>query len=151
MNCMKDKQERRQFVDTNIILYAYDCSDPVKHQKAAALLRGLWDSGLGCISIQVLQELYVNLTRKVPHPLHPDQARQIISDLGRWRHHVPGLDSLIKAVDIQQRYQISFWDAMIIGSALKLRCSVLWTEDLSHGQDYDGVKALNPLSPETEV
>ncbi len=145
MSCMNDKQGQRQFVDTNIILYAYDCSDPVKHSKARALLHNLWDTGLGSVSVQVLQELYVNLTHKIPNFLSSIEARQIILDLGRWRYHAPGLDGLLKAIDIQQRYQLSFWDAMVVCSAQSLQCSILWTEDLNPGQDYDGVRALNPF------
>lgn len=148
---MTGKQEQRQFVDTNIILYAYDSSDPVKQRTAALLLHSLWNSGLGCLSIQVVQELYVNLTRKIPNPLNPEHAAQIISDLGRWRCHAPVLDSLLKAVSIQQRYHVSFWDAMIICSAQSMQCPVLWTEDLNHGQDYGGVKALNPFLTDLEI
>ena len=139
-------KEGRQFVDTNIILYAYDCSDPVKHRTAAALLNGLWDTGLGCLSIQVLQELYVNLTGKIPNKLSPETAGKIVSDLGRWRHHTPGLDSLLEAVDIQQHCQISFWDAMIICSAIRQQCTCIWTEDLNHTQDYYGIKVLDPFA-----
>lgn len=145
MICMKDDQQPRQFVDTNIFLYAYDYSDPVKNRRAKSLVKNLWDSGLGSISIQVLQELYVNLTRKVPHPLPSGYAGSIISDLGRWRLHLPNLESLLGAVHIEQRYQISFWDAMIISSAVTMKCSILWSEDLNHGQEYRGVKVLNPF------
>lgn len=145
---MNDRQKQNQFVDTNIILYAYDCSEPVKQNKARALLHSLWDTGLGCISIQVLQELYVNLTRKIPNSLSSVKARQIVLDLGRWRYHAPRLEDLVQAIDIQQRYLLSFWDAMVVCSAKSLQCAILWTEDLNSGQDYDGVQAINPfISP----
>jgi len=134
-----------EFVDTNIFLYAYDLSDAGKRQKAQALISHLWETGRGCISIQVLQELYVNLTLKIPRPLTPQVATQIISDLGQWRLHIPELSSLIEAVNIQQRHQVSFWEAMIICSAKELDCITLWTEDLNPGQRYEGIDVVNPL------
>jgi predicted nucleic acid-binding protein len=106
----------------------------------------LWDSRLGCISIQVLQELYVSLTRKIPNPLTFDQAGRIVSDFRQWRHHVPTSESILDAVDIQHR--CIFLGCHDVCSALKLKCTALWTEDLNHGQDYDGVRALNPFFPE---
>jgi len=105
----------------------------------------LWETGRGCISIQVLQELYVNLTLKIPRPLTPQVATQIISDLGQWRLHIPERSSLIEAVNIQQRHQVSFWEAMIICSAKELDCITLWTEDLNPGQRYEGIDVVNPL------
>ena len=134
-----------EFVDTNIFLYAYDLSDAGKRQKAQALIAHLWETGRGCISIQVLQELYVNLTLKIPRPLTPQVATQIISDLGQWRLHIPERSSLIEAVNIQQRHQVSFWEAMIICSAKELDCITLWTEDLNPGQRYEGIDVVNPL------
>jgi predicted nucleic acid-binding protein len=96
------------FVDTNIVIYAYDVSSAEKHQRAWELLTELWESGKGCLSIQVLQEFYVNLTLKIPCPLTPQETMQIIDDLGQWRLHKPGLKSVIEAIHIQQRNKISF-------------------------------------------
>ena len=134
------------FVDTNIIIYAYDVSSAEKHQRARELIAELWDTGRGCLSIQVLQEFYVNLTLKIPHPLTPQETTQIIEDLGQWRLHQPGLKSVIEAIHIQQRNKISFWDAMIISSAKELDCKIIWTEDLNPHQLYEGIKATNPFS-----
>jgi predicted nucleic acid-binding protein len=77
----------RQFVDTNVLIYAHDRSAAAKHGRAHALLTGLWDNQAGCLSIQVLQEFYVNITRKVARPLDYATARQIVADLGSWRIH----------------------------------------------------------------
>ncbi len=110
------------FVDNNIFIYAYDVSSAEKHQFARKLIAELWDTGRGCLSIQVLQEFYVNLTLKVPHPLTPLETTQIMEDLGQWRLHKPGLKNVIEAIHIQQRNKISFWDAMIICSAKELGC-----------------------------
>lgn len=133
------------FVDTNIFIYAYDVSSAEKHQLALDLVSELWDSGRGCLSIQVLQEFYVNLTMKIPHPLTPLETTRIIDDLGQWRLHKPELKSVIEAIQIQQRNKISFWDAMIICSAKELGCKTIWTEDLNPNQIYEGIKAINPF------
>jgi predicted nucleic acid-binding protein len=135
-----------QFVDTNILVYAHDISAGAKHGRAAELLQTLWESELGCLSIQVLQEFYVTVTRKVAKPLTSDYAIQIISDLGRWRVFSPSVDDIQAAVDIQLRYEISFWDAMIIRSAICLGCETLWSEDLNAGQRYENLLVVNPFS-----
>lgn len=135
----------RQFVDTNIFIYAYDVSSAAKHQRALELISELWNSGNGCLSIQVLQEFYVNLTLKIPHPLTPLETAQIIDDLGQWCLHKPELKSVVEAIHIQRRNKISFWDAMIICSAKELGCKIIWTEDLNPNQLYEGIKAVNPF------
>jgi predicted nucleic acid-binding protein len=138
--------ERRQFVDTNILVYAYDRGSGKKQKLAKDLITSLWESREGCVSIQVLQELYVTMTRKARTPLLPDAASQIIAALSEWPHHVPTAGDILEAVGIQQRYDISFWDAMIVNSACKTGCSILWTEDLNNGQVYESVAVRNPFS-----
>jgi predicted nucleic acid-binding protein len=134
-----------EFVDTNILVYAYDISDQSKRGIALKLLERLWESKNGCLSIQVLQEFYVTLTRKLPVSLSCDQVVQIISDLGMWKHHTPSVMDIEGAAKTQSQYEISFWDAMIINSASKMDCKIIWTEDLNHGQFYEGIKAVNPF------
>ena len=135
-----------QFVDTNILVYAYDSSAQGRHNQAKALLTDLWRNGLGCLSIQTLQEFFVTITRKVARPMAADEAAQIISDLGHWRVHSPTVEDVLEAIALQQRSRLSFWDAMVLTSAEQLECSVLWSEDLNPGQDYTGVKVLNPFA-----
>lgn len=134
-----------EFVDTNIIVYAYDTSEHNKRAVAMGLLERLWEKRNGCLSIQVLQELYVTLTRKLPVSLSDDQVIPLISDLGLWIHHVPNITDIIDSARIQKQYGISFWDAMIITSAYKMDCKIVWTEDLNHGQLYEGIQAVNPF------
>ena len=136
----------RQFVDTNVLVYAHDRSVGRKRTEAQQLLRNLWRSGEGCLSIQVLQEYYVTVTRKVANPLFPEQAKDIISHLARWRTHSPTATDILEAINIQTRYDISFWDAMIIQSAIRLKCERLWSEDLNAGQRYAGVTVANPFN-----
>jgi predicted nucleic acid-binding protein len=138
--------EQRQFVDTNILIYAHDSSAGVKHDKAKALLNELWRSGDGCLSVQVFQEFYVNVTRKLPIPLAPELAIEIITDLSAWPVHSPKTSDLIDAIGLQTRRQISFWDAMILTSARQLGCQTLWSEDLNTGQKYEGIEVRNPFA-----
>ena len=141
MNSMED----RIFVDTNILVYAHDVSAGIKHSTAKSLILELWKSKSGCLSIQVMQEFYVSVTQKVPHPMDYIAAIGIIRDLSYWKVHEPKVDDVLYAVDIQQRYHISFWDAMILQSALQLECSMIWSEDLNPGQVYESVKLMNPF------
>ncbi len=135
-----------QFVDTNILIYAHDKSAGPKHEQARALLESLWENDHGCLSIQVLQEFYINVTRKIAKPLDLETAKSIVADLGLWTTHSPNVDDVLEAITVQQRYSLSFWDAMILASAARLGCGVVWSEDLNDGQEYDGVKVVNPFA-----
>ena len=133
-------------VDSNILVYAYDRLAGPKHAQAKILAQKLWENKAGCISVQVLQELYVNLTRKAASPVETGQAAQIISDLCTWQVHVPDGSDVLGAIDIQQQYQLAFWDAMIIHSAVEAGCSLIYSEDFSPGRVYQGVKVVNPFT-----
>ena len=134
-----------QFVDTNVLIYAHDISAGRKHSRAKELLHDLWQSGDGCLSVQVLQEFYVNVTQKVAKPLPAEAAAQIIADLSVWEVYCPGTEDVLHAIQLQQRHQVSLWDAMILTSALQLGCRVLWSEDLNPGQAYDQVRVQSPF------
>lgn len=135
----------RVFVDTNILVYANDTSAGDKHEKAKKIVADLWASGLGVLSTQVLQEFYNAVTRKVPKPLPIEQARKQVSDLSKWELVVVGVDDILDAIDIQERHGFSFWDCLIISTAVTGDAKVLMTEDLSDGQDIRGVRVTNPL------
>jgi predicted nucleic acid-binding protein len=134
-----------QFIDTNVLIYAHDLSAGDKRARARELIQELWESGEGCLSIQVLQEFYVNVTQKVDKPLRSDVAAQIIADLGAWEVHRPGMEDVLDAVRLHNQHQISFWDAMIIVSAIQLGCRILWSEDLNPGQVYERVAITSPF------
>lgn len=134
-----------QFVDTNILIYAHDLSAGHKNTRARDLIRELWQTGQGCVSVQVLQEFYVNVTRKVAQPLTPEIAAQILADLSVWHVHCPGVQDVLDAIALQARYQLSFWDAMIAVSAIQLGCSTIWSEDLNPGQAYSSVTVSSPF------
>ena len=134
-----------QFVDTNVLIYAHDLSSGPKHTRARGLVQELWQSGEGCLSVQVLQAFYVNVTQKVAKPLATEVAAQIIADLAAWQIHRPGAEDVLDAIRLQDRYQLPSWDAMIVASAAQLGCQTLWTEDLNPGQVYERVTVLSPF------
>lgn len=136
----------RSFVDTNILVYAFDVSAGARHERARHLIEELWDSAMGCVSVQVLQELYVVLTQKVARPLDPDTARAVVSDLATWEVCVPDAEDVLEAIALHRRASLSFWDAMIVHCASKLGCDVLYSEDLSYGATYDAVRLVDPFA-----
>lgn len=135
----------RCFVDTNILLYAYDFEAGVKHKIAADVLRQLWRNDSGALSTQVLQEFYVNVTAKISKPISPAQARTIISRYRVWPLEENNADSILRASEIQEHFRLSFWDALIIAAAIKAGAKTLLSEDLNAGQVIEGVKIVNPL------
>jgi predicted nucleic acid-binding protein len=135
----------RRFVDTNILLCAHDVSAGAKRDRAQMLVEQLWESRDGCLSVQVLQEFFVNVTRKIAKPLSAEAAKEIVADYSRWHVHVAAADDVLGAIGIHQRAGISFWDAMIVRSAAEMDCDVLYSEDLNVGQQYSGVRVENPF------
>lgn len=135
----------KQFVDTNILVYAHDAGAKNRHETARELIGELWESNLGVISTQVMQELYVNIVKKTARPLKPKQAQRIISDYLRWDVVVNTGESIVQAFDIESRYRISFWDALVVQAANSAGAEILYSEDLNHGQNYDGVQVINPF------
>jgi predicted nucleic acid-binding protein len=103
------------------------------------------DTGTGAASVQVLQELYVTLTRTLRPVLTPEEARTIVRDLLTWQIVVPGPADVLTAIEESGRWQVSFWDAMLLVTANKAGASVLWTEELNDGQAYGAVTARNPF------
>lgn len=134
-----------EFCDTNVLVYAHDVSAGDKQVRAQALIQRLWANGEGALSVQVLQELYVSLTRKVVRPLPGPEVRQIVAALGLWRVSAPGANDVLEAIDASLRWQVSFWDAMLLVAASRVGAAVVWSEDLNHGQAYDGVVVRNPF------
>lgn len=134
-----------EFCDTNVIVYAYDISAGPKRETARRLLVRLWQGDNGALSIQVLQETYVSLVRKLSPPVAPETARRIINNLVRWRVVEPDRYDVLAAIDTSLRWQISFWDAMLLLAARNAGAALLWSEDLNHGQSYDGVVVRNPF------
>jgi predicted nucleic acid-binding protein len=131
------------FVDTNVLIYALDSTEPKKQQAAKAWRTNLWDSQTGRVSFQVLQEFYAQVTRK--WPLFRDLARAEVRDLLTWGPVPVDAALLQRSWDVQDRYQLSFWDSLIVAAAKSASCRFLLTEDLQSGQDLDGLLVVNPF------
>lgn len=135
----------KYFVDTNILVYAHDRSAGPKHTRARSLIEQLWHSGTGVLSTQVLQELCVNLQRKVRPAVPVEEIRFLIQDYLSWEVIVNGPESIVQALGIQARFKISYWDALIIQAAETADAMALYSEDLAAGQKYGSVTVINPL------
>lgn len=134
------------FVDTNLLYYANtDSADP-RHGRARELVEVLWsEPGKAAISVQVLQELHVNLIRK--GGLDPAASWRRVSDYLLWKVIDNDRLLLAAALDVQVRWKLSYQDSLIVAAAQRSGASVLWSEDLNDGQQYDDVRVVNPLIP----
>ncbi len=135
----------KMFVDTNIMVYAHDLDAGYKREMAKALMEKLWSQNTGVISIQVLQEFYVTVTQKIARPLSKAKTRGILKNYSHWQVELNGMDTLLSASDIQERYVLSFWDALIVAAAVNAGAEKILTEDLSDGQILEGVLIENPV------
>jgi predicted nucleic acid-binding protein len=133
------------FGDSNVLIYCYDSATPEKQARASLWMDYLWRFRCGRLSVQVLQEFYVNVTQKAKPGLDRAKARQVIRDLTAWRAVVNNSFALLVAWDLQDRYELSLWDSLIVAAAHESSCQVLLTEDLQHGQDLGGVVVVNPF------
>src|SRR5271167_3626104 len=123
----------KYFVDTNILLYAHDRSAGLKHERARQLIERLWISGQGVLSTQVLQELCINLRRKIARPLPVEEVRQLLQDYLSWEIVVNTPASVMQALEIEVRYKTSFWDALVLQAAESSGAAILYSEDLAAG------------------
>ena len=131
-----------EFVDTNVLLYAFDRTSARKGAIAQTLVNRLGPERVGCLSVQILQEFYVaSAKRGVARAV----ALEKVELFARWRMHLPSAADVIAAIRLHQRHTLSYWDAMILRSALELRCAVLWSEDLQHGRTWGGLTVRNPF------
>lgn len=133
------------FVDTNVLIYHRDARDPAKQRAAAEWMALLWETRVGRLSTQVLQEYYVTVTAKLEPGLAVEDARDDVAALATW-HPLEATPALIEtAWQVQDRWGFSFWDSLIVAAAKAGRCGVLLTEDLQHGQDLNGLEVVNPF------
>lgn len=136
----------KTFIDTNVLVYAYDRSAGVKRDIARQILGELWESGKGALSVQVLQEFFVTITKKVKRPLGLEEARETVADLLKWEIVANDGESILRAIAVHERHKLFFWDAMIIQAALKAGATTLLTEDLADGVMIEGLKITNPFA-----
>lgn len=135
----------RTFVDTKMLVYAHDQDAGNKHEIARKVISELWESRLGVLSTQVLQEFYVTLTRKIPVPLDKPTARKILKNYFNWEVVINAPLIILQASEIEETHKISFWDALIVSAAFSKNASTILTEDLNHGQIIEGIEVINPF------
>lgn len=135
----------KTFVDTNILIYAHDMDAGEKQQVAKGVLRELWSERTGVLSMQVLQEFYVNVTRKIATPLPKDVARLVVTSYAIWCAETTPSE-IAAAFRIEDESQIGFWDALIVSSAEKSGASRILSEDLNAGQRIAGIRIENPFA-----
>jgi predicted nucleic acid-binding protein len=133
----------RSFFDTNVLLYADDKSAPAKQRRSRDLVAEHRQAGTGVISLQVLQEYFVNVTRKLD--VDPRIARRKLQLLAELDVAIPDVGDVLAAIDLHRLHGFSFWDALILRSAQQSGCSILLSEDFHDGLEIDGVKIVNPF------
>ena len=138
------------FVDTNVLLYCVDDRDPAKRDQARRWIAACWERRCGRLSNQVLNEFYSNARKKFPSALSAGDARAEVRRYQNWRPWVIDHPTVETAWAIESRYQLSYWDALIVSAAQQQGCEWLLAEDLQHNQQIDGVRVINPflLGPE---
>jgi predicted nucleic acid-binding protein len=135
----------RFFVDTNLLVYSRDASEPEKQQKAIQWMIRLWHDKSGRVSYQVLQEFYVTVTSKLDPGLPTDIAREDVRSLMSWQPLPSSPSVLERAWAIQDRYGLSWWDTLIVSAAQTAECRYLLSEDLHENQRLGEVKVVNPF------
>jgi predicted nucleic acid-binding protein len=136
---------RRSFFDTNVLLYLFDNREPDKKAAAQELIQREVEADRASLSTQVLQEFYVNATRKLAFPLSPEEAGARVRDFSRLPLVQVDVPLILAAISRSQRMSFSLWDAMIVEAALKAGADRLLTEDLQHGQVIEGMRVENPF------
>lgn len=135
----------RTFVDSNVLIYAHDVDAKSKHEVARRILLELWAERSGVLSPQVLQEFYVNVTRKISRPLSKDDARLVVNTYFAWCMETTQAE-ISTAFRIEDEARIGFWDALIVAAALRSRAERILSEDLNAGQTIAGVRIENPFA-----
>ena len=133
------------FVDTNILVYAHDASDPARQALARAAIEQLWADGTGVLSTQVLQEFYVVVTGRQRIRMTSAQAREILALYGAWTVVQVDLVTILAASELHETHSISFWDALVVQSARLAGAGRILTEDLGHGTSVAGIRIENPF------
>jgi predicted nucleic acid-binding protein len=133
------------FVDTNVLVYAEDRDAGERHERARRLVLDLWDQRSGVLSVQVLQEFYVTVTRKMARPLSEDAAGAIVEQYLSWSVVENTGPLLQDAIRLSRDARLSFWDALVVCAAQHAGCSVLWTEDLNDGQRFGRLEVRSPF------
>jgi predicted nucleic acid-binding protein len=133
------------FVDTNVLVYGEDGADPAKQARANQWLGVLWHRRLGRVSTQVLNEFYVNVTRKAKPPMPAGDARAQVRQYQHWLPWAIDHATVELAWSVESRFGLNYWDATIVAAAQALGCRYVLSEDMQHGQQIDSLQILNPF------
>jgi predicted nucleic acid-binding protein len=136
----------RVFVDTTVFVYARESGDPAKQASAREWLELLWRGLRGRTSIQVLNEYYAVITQQARFEVSRDEAWSDVSELLEWKPQEVDREIFTRAFEIQSRYQLNWWDCLIVASAQAQDCILLLTEDLQDGADYGGIIVRSPFT-----
>jgi len=142
---MTATQDVVSFVDTNVFVYALDSGRDRRAAIARDLIRRLMKTDALRTSTQVLQELFVVLTRKIQTPIDPAAALRYMDQIGAWPVSVLDYSAIRDAANVAQTARLSFWDSLILVAAARVGATRLYTEDLNHGQTIRGVEIVNPF------
>jgi predicted nucleic acid-binding protein len=134
----------KTFIDTNVLIYAHDKDAGAKNEVANAHLRDLWSERTGVLSVQVLQEFYVNVTRKIAAPISKDLARSVVNSYAIWCAETTPTE-ISTAFQIEDEAGFGFWDALIVSSAVKSGATRILSEDFNPGQKIAGIVVENPF------
>ena len=135
----------RTFIDTNVLVYAYDAHEPVKQALAQEILKRGIEDETAVLSVQVISEFFTVVTRRIPNPLSVEEAEVVLNLLSI----LPIVDldfrMVRRAIEIHRQYGISYWDSLIVAAAQRAECAHILTEDLNAGQSYEGILVVNPF------
>ena len=133
----------RSFFDTNVLIYTDDRATPAKQRRALELVAEHRLAGTGVVSLQVLQEYFVTVTRKLH--VEAQVARRKVELLAEFDVAVLGLPDILAAIDLHRLHKLSFWDALVLRAAQQTGCAVLYSEDLQNARQVDGLRIVNPF------
>ena len=133
----------RSFFDTNVLSYADDKAAAAKQKVAIELVAKHRRAGTGVLSLQVLQEYFVTATKKLH--IDPGIARRKVELLAEFDVVAPDLGDILASIDLHRLHGFSFWDALVVQAAKQSGCGILFSEDMQHGQEIDGVRIVNPF------
>jgi predicted nucleic acid-binding protein len=133
------------FIDTNVLIYNEDGSNQEKRDIAHQWLLQLWERGTGRLSSQVLNEFYVNVTKKLKPPMPQVLAREEVQRYAVWQPWAIDHTTIESAFTVESRYGLSYWDSLVIASAQHMGCQYVLSEDMAHGQTYGALQVINPF------
>ena len=136
----------RTFIDTNILVYAYDTHEPLKHERAQAILKRGIEAEIAVLSAQVLSEFFTVVTKRIPDPLSIREAEDALDLLSALPVIEIDLRLVRRAISVHRDYGITYWDSLIVAAAERAGCAQIFSEDFNPGQSYNGIVAVNPFA-----